>query len=72
MDGGRALEPSLDGGRTVHEIRRSDTLLNAISSKVFVIKVEDTHEDGFYEDVSSPGRQQGQSGEADERGMSYD
>lgn len=56
---------------TVHDIRQADTLLNAISHKVFVIKVEDTHSDCFYEDVSSRGRQQGQSGEAHECGMSY-
>lgn len=55
----------------MHDIRQADTLLNAISHKVFVIKVEDTHSDCFYEDVSSRGRQQGQSGEADECGMSY-
>lgn len=45
--------------------------MNAISRKVFVIKVEDTHGDHFYEDVSSRGRLQGQSGEADECRMSY-
>lgn len=29
----------------MHDIRRADTLLNAISHKVFVMKVEDTHSD---------------------------
>lgn len=72
MNSGHALEPSLDGGRTVRDIRHWDALLNAISRKDFVIKVEDTHGDGFYEDVSSRGRQQGQSGVAVECGMSYD
>lgn len=33
--------------RTEHEIRQTDTLLNAISRKVFVIKGKDTYGDFF-------------------------